>query len=341
MKTASALAIPIFVERAQTMRAVVQDVYGSPEVLSLREVARPVAGAKRVSVRIRAASVNPADCTLLRGEPYIMRLGMGLRGPSNRIRGMDLSGIVESVGADVTRFRPGDEVFGVGTGAFAELALAEEKHLVLKPSNLGFEEAAAVPIAGLTALQALRDQGEVRAGHRVLINGAAGGIGTFAVQIAKVLGAEVTAVCSGKKAELVRSLGADHVIDYTQADFTASGERYDFILDNVGNHSLSTLRATLTRRGTLVPNNGGFDNRWFACIGRVIAARLTSTFVTQRLRPFLSLPRTDDLMALEELLESGRIKPAIDRAYPLDRAAEALAYVTAGHAQGKVVVTVA
>ncbi len=339
MKTASALAIPISVDRAQTMRAVVQDVYGSPDVLSLREVARPVAGAKRVLVRVRAAGVNPADCALLRGEPYVMRLGMGLRGPSARIRGMDLSGTVESVGEDVTRFRPGDEVFGVGTGTFAELAVAEEKQLVLKPANLGFEEAASVPLAGLAALQALRDQGEVRAGHRVLINGAAGGIGTFAVQIAKVLGAEVTAVCSGGKAELVRSLGADHVLDYAQADFTATGERYDFILDNVGNHSLSRLRATLARRGTLVPNNGGFDNRWFACIGRVIVARLTSMFVTQRLRPFLSLSRTDDLTALEELLESGRIRPVIDRVYPLERAAEALAYVAQGHAQGKVVVT--
>jgi NADPH:quinone reductase-like Zn-dependent oxidoreductase len=248
--------------------------------------------------------------------------------------------VVEAAGASVTRFQPGDEVFGWGHGSFAEYASAKENALEPKPANVSFEQAAAVPMAGMVALQAVRDHGKVQAGQKVLINGASGGIGTFAVQIAKSLGAEVTGVCSTRNIDMVRSNGADHVIDYTKEDFTQSGERYDFILDNVANHSLSSLRRALTPTGTLVPNAGRFDNRWFAGGGRVIAANVLSRFVSQTLRPFLVSQNHGDLVVLKELIESGKVTPVIDRAYPLSETPQAMGHVGAGHARGKVAITV-
>jgi NADPH:quinone reductase-like Zn-dependent oxidoreductase len=326
-----------------TMMAIVQDTYGSPDVLELRDIDRPEIGDDQVLVRVHAAGVNPADWAIVGGLPYVARPVYGLRKPKNAVRGTDVAGTVEAVGAGVTRLRPGEEVFGwcggLG-GAFAEYAAASEEALALKPANLTFEQAAAVPMAGLVALQALRDHGGVRAGQRVLINGASGGIGTFAVQIAKALGAEVTGVCSTRNVDMVRSIGADHVIDYTQEDFTQKDLRYDFILDNVANHSLSDLRRALAPTGTLVPNGGGFDNRWFANGGRVIGASVLNRFVSHRLRPFLVSPNLDDLVVLKELIEAGKVEPVIDRTYPLSETPEAVGRVGGGHARGKVAVTV-
>ncbi len=321
------------------MKALVQDEYGSAEVMELREIDKPELGDHDVLVRVRAAGVNPADWAVMRGLPYVARPAYGLREPKNAVRGSDVAGQVEAVGTGVTRFRAGDEVFGWCTGSFADYAAASEEALALKPANLSFEEAAAVPMAGLVALQALR-LGRVRAGQKVLINGASGGIGTFAVQIAKSLGADVTGVCSTRNLDMVRSIGADHVIDYTREDFTQTGQRYDFILDNVGNESLTRLRHALTSTGTLVPNGGSFDNRWFAGGGRVINSLVVSCFVSQSLRPFLVSPKLKDLVVLKELLEAGKITPVIDRAYPLSEAAQAIDHVGAGHARGKVSITV-
>jgi NADPH:quinone reductase-like Zn-dependent oxidoreductase len=322
------------------MKAMVQDRYGSAEVLETRDIQRPQIGHDEVLVRVRAAGVNPADWAIMSGLPYVARPIYGLRKPKKAVRGTDVAGTVEAVGASVTRFGPGDEVFGWSKGSFADYAAASEDGLALKPPNLSFEQAAAVPMAGLVALQALRDHGHVRAGQKVLINGASGGIGTFAVQIAKSLGAEVTAVCSTRNLDLVRSIGADHVIDYTQDDFTRSGRRYDFILDNAGNYTLSDLRRALTPTGTLVPNAGAFENRWFAGGGRVISARVTSRFVSQTLRPFLVSPKLKDLVVLKELIEAGKVTPVMDRAYPLSDARLAIDHVGLGHPRGKVAITV-
>jgi len=293
-----------------------------------------------VLVRVRAAGVNPADWAVMSGLPYVARPMYGLRQPKNPVRGTDVAGRVEAVGTNVTRFGPGDEVFGWCVGAYAEYASASEDALALKPANLTFEQAASVPMAGMVALQALRDHGHVHAGQTVLINGASGGIGTFAVQIAKSLGAEVTGVCSTRNVDLVRSTGADHVIDYTQEDFTRSPQRYDFILDNVANHSLSDLRRALTPHGTLVPNGGSFDNHWFAGGGRVIKAHALSRFVSHTLRPFLLSSKLEDLVVLQELIEAGKITPVIDSTYPLSETPQAIAHVGEGHARGKVVITV-
>jgi NADPH:quinone reductase-like Zn-dependent oxidoreductase len=325
------------------MKAIVQDKYGSPEVLELRDIDKPEIGDDEVLVRIRAAGANPADWAIMSGLPYIARPVYGLRKPKNAVRGTDVAGTVEAVGTGVTRLQPGDEVFGWCSGlggAFAEYASVSEEALALKPANLSFEQAAAVPMAGLVALQALGDHGGVRAGQKVLINGASGGIGTFAVQIAKALGAEVTGVCSTRNVDMVRSIGADHVIDYTREDFTHKDQRYDFILDNVANHSLSDLRRALTPTGTLVPNGGGFDNHWFAGGGRVIGARVLNRFVSHRLRPFLVSPKLEDLVVLKELIEAGKVTPVIDRAYPLGETPEAIGHVGGGHARGKIAVTV-
>jgi NADPH:quinone reductase-like Zn-dependent oxidoreductase len=322
------------------MQAMVQDTYGSAEVLELRDIDKPEIGDHDVLVRVRGAGVNPADWAVMRGLPYIARPVYGLRKPKNAVRGSDVAGQVEAVGTSVTRFRPGDEVFGWCVGAYAEYASVSEDALALKPANLTFEEAASVPMAGLVALQALRDQGNVQAGQTVLINGASGGIGTFAVQIAKSLGAEVTGVCSTRNVGMVRSIGADHVIDYTVEDFTRNGQRYDFILDNVANHSLSELRGALTPTGALVPNGGGFDNHWFASGGRVIVAQVLKRSVDHRLRPFLLSPKLEDLVVLKELIEAGKITPVIDRTYPLSETPQAIAHVGEGHAQGKVAITV-
>ena len=323
------------------MKAIVQDTYGAPEVLELRDIDTPAVGDDEVLVRVRAAAVNPADWAIMGGLPYIARpVYGGLRKPKNRVRGTDVAGEVEAVGTSVTRFRPGDAVFGWCTGAFAEYASVADDALEPMPANLTFEQAAAAPLAGFVALQALRDKGKVRAGQKILVNGASGGIGTFAVQLAKSFGADVTGVCSTRNVDLVRSIGADHVIDYTREDFTQTGQRYDFILDNVGNHSLSDLRRALTAAGTLVPNSGGFDNRWLASLGRVVSALVVSPFVSQTLRPFVMSPKHADLVVLKDLMEAGKVTPVIDRTYPLSEVSQALGYVGGGHARGKVVITV-
>ena len=323
------------------MQAIVQDTYGTAAVLETREIDKPVIGAGQVLLRVRAAGVNPADWAIMSGLPYVARPIYGLRRPKNGVRGTDVAGIVGAVGVDVTRFHVGDEVFGWSTGSFAEYAAADEDALAPKPASLAFEGAATVPMAGMVALQALRDHGKVQAGQTVLINGASGGIGTFAVQIAKALGAEVTAVCRTANVELMRSIGADHVIDYTTDDFTRSGEQYDFILDNVANHSLSELRRALTPTGTLVPNGGNFDNHWFAGGGRVVSAHLLAPFVSQALRPFLLSPNLDDLLTLKDFIDAGKVAPVVGRIYPLADAADAMDLVGAGHARGKVAITVA
>ncbi|MBI5549234.1 MAG: NAD(P)-dependent alcohol dehydrogenase [Deltaproteobacteria bacterium] len=322
------------------MKAMVQRRYGEPEVLELREIDRPSIRDDQVLVRVRAASINPGDWATLRGEPFVARLASGLLAPRNPVGGMDLAGTVEAVGKNVTRLRPGDEVFGQGNGTFAEYAPALEKNLVHKPAGVTFEQAAAVPVAGMTALQAIRDVGAVKAGQQVLITGAGGGIGTFAVQIAKALGAQVTGVCSTAKVELVRSLGADRVIDYTREDFTRGGLRYDVILDNAGKRTLAEARRALAARGTLIPNNGQFEHRWLASLPTVLWASLLSLVVTQRLRPLLSLPDTARLLALKDLLESGKVRPVVGKTYPLSDAGRAFAEFGQGHALGKLVLTV-
>src|SRR5215204_6848499 len=288
------------------MKAIVQDKYGSPDVLELKDIDKPEIGDDEVLVRIRAAGVNPADWAIMSGLPYIARPVYGLRKPKNAVRGTDVAGTIEAVGTGVTGLQPGDEVFGWCDGSFADYAAASEERLALKPTNLSFELAAAVPMAGLVALQALRDHGGVRAGQTVLINGASGGIGTFAICTAKALGAEVTGVCSTRNMDMVRSIGADHVIDYTQADFTQTGQRYDLIFDAVGNRSVSDYKRALSHNGTLVPNGGGFDNHWFASGGRVISAHVLKRFVSHRLRPFLVSLKFEDLVVLKELIETGR-----------------------------------
>ncbi len=323
------------------MKAIVQDKYGSPDVLELREIDRPAIKGDEVLVRVRAAAVNPADWAALRGVPYVTRLAFGLRRPRNGVRGSDVAGTVEAVGENVARLKVGDEVFGGGAGTFAEFTAAVEKNLAPKPANVTFEQAAAVPQSGLVALQALRDVGNVQPGQKVLIVGAGGGIGSLAVQIAKSFGAEVTGVCSTAKLDLVRSIGADHVIDYTQRDFTQDDERYDLILDNVLNHSLSRLVHTLSPKGTLVPNGGQFYKRWIASVGVIlIKAPLLSLFVPQRIRSVTLSRSHDDLLALKELVESGKVTPVIDRTYPLSQTPQAFRYFGTGHARGKVVIAV-
>lgn len=321
------------------MQAVVQDTYGTADVMQLRQIDMPSIGDGEVLIRVRAAGVNPADWAIMSGLPYVARPIYGLRRPKVGVRGTDVAGTIEAVGPGVTRFRVGDDVFGWCTGSYAEYAAASEGTLAIKPANLTFEQAASLPMAGTVALQAIRDHGAVRAGQTVLINGASGGIGTFAVQIAKSLGAHVTGVASTRNLDLVRSIGADEVVDYTKDDFTQSGRRYDMILDNVANHSLSDLRRALAPSGTLVPNGGNFGNRWLAGGGRVMSARLVSRFVSQTLRPFLVTQTLDDLAVLKELAEAGKLTPVIDRTFPLSDAREALRHVGEGHARGKTAIT--
>lgn len=326
-----------------TMRAVVQDRYGTSEVLELRNIDKPTIADNEVLVRVRAAGVNPADWAITGGLPYIARPLYGMGKPKNPVRGTDVAGEVEAVGASVTRFRPGDEIFGwcghLG-GAFAEYAAVSEDALVRKPDKLTFEQAAAIPMAGTVALLAVRDHGKVHAGQKVLVNGASGGIGTFAVQIAKLLGAEVTGVCSTSNVDLVRSLGADHVIDYTKEDFARMGQQYDFILDNVANRSLSDLRRALAPKGTLVPNGGGFDHRWVASGGRLIRAKLSFAFVSQSVRTFIASSKQENLVALRDFILAGTLTPVIGRTYALSETRQAIDYVGQGHARGKVVVTI-
>jgi NADPH:quinone reductase-like Zn-dependent oxidoreductase len=321
------------------MRAVVMDAYGPPDLLGVEDIAVPVPGPGQVLVRVAAVGLNPADWHFVRGTPYVARLAFGLRRPRPRMRGTDMAGIVEVPGPGVRRLRPGDEVYGWAEGApFAELVCVSEATVAPKPANLTFEEAAAVPLSGVTALQGLRGAGRLRAGQAVLINGASGGVGTFAVQIAKALGAEVTGVCSTRNLDLVRFLGADHVIDYTKQDVTRLERRYDLVLDNVGGHSISAWRGVLTPTGTLLPNSGD-GGRWIGPMATVVEAFIVSLFVRQRLRPFFTNMTCADLVELKDLIDAGQLQPVIDTIFPLDRTGDALGYLEAGHARGKVVVT--
>jgi NADPH:quinone reductase-like Zn-dependent oxidoreductase len=323
------------------MKAVVQDRYGAPDVLELRDVDRPVPADDQVLVRVRAAGANAYDWHLMRGDPYVARLALGPRAPRARIRGRDFAGEVAAVGKDVTGLRPGDEVFGEVDGTFAEYVCVPDAWVERKPANLTFEEAATLPLAGNTALRGLRDTAGVREGQHVLVNGASGGVGTFAVQIAKVLGAEVTGVCSARNAELVRSLGADHVVDYAREDFTRDGRRYDVVLDLVGARGITALRRALTPTGTLVLSGGGKPGQFVGAAGLTLKGVLLSPFVRQRLRPLVGpAPSRAVLVALRELAESGKLAPVIDRTYTLGEAAEAIRYLEVEHARGKVVVTV-
>lgn len=324
------------------MKAIVYHEYGPPDdVLDLEEVDRPVAKGDEVLVRVLGAAVNPGDWDLLNGAPYVLRPMTGLRRPKNKVLGLAIAGRVEAVGSNVSQFQPGDEVYAECRGGFAEYASVPEDALALKPSSLTFEQAAGVPVAGVTALQALRDIGRVQPEHKVLINGASGGVGTFAVQIAKAFGADVTGVCSTGNVDMVRSIGADHVIDYTQEDFTRSGRTYDLIFDNVGNRSLSDLRRALTVRGTLIPNSNKGSGRWIGgFLARAVQALVVSPFVPQRLRPFAASENSEDLVALTELIEVGKVTPVIDSTYPLNRTAEALSHYGEGHTRGKVIITV-
>ena len=325
------------------MKAIVQERYGSTEVLELQDVETPVAGRDEVLLRVHAAGVDQGVWHLMAGLPYLVRMmGLGFRAPRVRVRGMDVAGRVEAVGANVTEFQPGDRVFGTCQGSFAEYALAGRDKVALKPANLTAEQAAAVPISGCTALQGLRDKGMVRAGQRVLIIGAGGGVGTFAVQLAKAFGAEVTGVCSTAKVDLVTSIGADHVIDYTRQDFTDGRERYDVILDAGGNRSLSRLRRALARRGALVIVGGEGGGRWTGGFQRqVVWAPILSLFLSQQLRSLTSTARREDLLALKELIEAGKVAPVIDRTFPLGEVPEAIRYMRSGHVRGKLVIAVA
>jgi NADPH:quinone reductase-like Zn-dependent oxidoreductase len=323
------------------MKAIVYRCYGPPQVLKLEEIAKPEPADDRVLVKVRAASVNPLDWHYMRGEPYFMRSMTGVGAPSSIHMGVDFAGIVESVGKNVTRFKPGDEVFGARDGAFGEyVSVAESGSLTLKPANLTFEQAAAVPIAGITALQALRDKGHVRPGQSVLINGASGGVGTFAVQIAKAYGANVTAVCSTRNLELVRSIGADHVIDYTKEDFTQGSRRYDLIVDTVSTHSLWEYRRALNPEGALVMVGGLDKGPWLGPMWSSLKASVEAPFVHQRFMFFMADLDQSDLGVLAGLLASGKVIPVIDRTYTLSEVPAAIAYLEQGHARGKVVITV-
>jgi len=320
------------------MKAIVQTRYGSPDVLQVRDVDQPVAGDDQVLVRVHAAAVNIGDWHLLRGVPYVIRMVAGLRRPRREIPGLDIAGQVEAVGSNVKQFRPGDEVFGWCKGAFAEYACAAESNLLPKPANLTSEQAAAVGDSAFTALAAVRDQGKVQPGDMVLINGASGGVGTFAVQIAKSFGANVTGVCSTPNLDTVRSLGADHVIDYTRQDFAQTAQRYDVMLDLVGTRSLSDCRRALTPRGTYVIVGVKDMGRWLG-LGRQIKALVISPFVRQRMRVFVVRHNREDLGVLKELIEASKITPIIDRRYALSDAADALRHQGEGHPQGKIIIT--
>ena len=323
------------------MKAIVQDVYGTADVLELRDVATPEVGDDDVLVRVRAAGVDRGVWHLMTGLPYLVRIaGVGLRRPKTKVRGSDVAGTVEAVGARVTRFRPGDEVMGTCDGSFAEYAAAPEVKLAPKPASLTFEQAAAVPVSGSTALQAVRDQGRIEDGDTVLILGASGGVGTFAVQLAKAFGGEVTGVCSMAKVDLVRSLGADRVVDYTRDDPIDRRRRYDLILDIGGNRPVARLRHALTDRGTLVIVGGEGGGRWFGGLQRQARALVTSPFVRQRLRTFVARQHHEQLLVLTELVNAGRLTPVVDRTYALSEAPEAIRYLESGHARGKVVVSV-
>jgi NADPH:quinone reductase-like Zn-dependent oxidoreductase len=327
------------------MKAITCSGYGAPhEVLRFTDIDPPTVGDREVLVRVRAASVNPADWHLIRGVPYIARLQIGLRRPGFVVPGCDIAGEIEAVGAGVETLRPGDEVFGCafahGWGGFAERVAIGEDLVAARPANVSFEQAAAVPLAGMTALQGLRDHGHLESGQRVLVVGASGGVGTFAVQIAHALGAEVTGVCSTRNVDLVRSLGAHDVVDYAAEDFTEGRQRYDLVFQAAGSASPSACRRALTRDGALVSVSGDSRGHWIGPVSRLIGARLLSPFVSQTLTSFTMSSSRQDLETLGELLASSQIQPVIDRTYPLSDVAEALSYLEQGHARGKVVITV-
>ena len=324
------------------MKAIVQDTYGSADVLRLDDVDRPAVGPDDVLIRVHAAGVDAGVWHLMAGRPFLMRaMGFGVRGPRARTRGLEVAGVVEAVGAQVTALRPGDRVFGTCDGSFAEYAVARPGSLAVLPATIAFEQAAAVPVSGVTALQALRDAGRVEAGQKVLVIGAGGGVGSFAVQLATAFGAQVTGVCSTAKVDLVRSLGADDVIDYTSDDLAAVGRRYDLVVDTAGNRSLSLLRTVLAPHGTLVLVGGENGGRWLGGIQRSLGAVLLSPFVSHTLRGLFSTVRPDDLSQLAGLIEDGQVTPVVGATYPLHRAADAVRHQHQGHALGKVVLTVA
>jgi NADPH:quinone reductase-like Zn-dependent oxidoreductase len=326
------------------VKAIVRDSYGSPNVLELKDIDKPEPADDEVLLRVHAASVNPADWHILRGIPYIARMQFGLGKPKDRVLGCDVAGHIEAVGKDVTMLQPADEVFGSpfmhGLGAFAEWVCLSEDLLAPKPAALSFEQAAAVPLAASTALQALRDHGRIEPGHKVLIIGASGGVGTFAVQIAKSFDAEVSGVCSTRNVQMVRVLGAEHIIDYTQEDFTHSGHKYDLIFQLAGTLSPSECRSALTSDGTLVLSSGESEGRWIGPVDRVIKALVLSPFVSQKMASFTVKPNREDLQLLKQFIEDGTLTPVIDRTYPLAQVPEAIGYLEEGHARGKVVISV-
>jgi len=325
------------------VKAIIQDRYGPPlEVLSLQEIDKPVIKKDHeVLVRVHTAAVHAGDWLLMSGWPPILRLMFGLRKPRKKTPGFDLAGYVEEVGSKVTEFQPGDEVFGTCKGSCAEYVVTSVNRLAPKPANLALDQAAAIAVSGITALRGMRDAAKVRPGQKVLITGASGGVGTFAVQIAKSLGAEVTGVCSTPNVDLVRSIGADHVIDYTQEDFTQGAEKYDIILDNAGKHSLAEMRQAVAPGGKLIPNSGTTGGKVFGPIGRMLRASVSAMFVRKQAPPFMAGEKREDMLALKDLIEAGTITPVVDRAYPLRDTATAMAHIAAGHARGKTLIAVA
>ena len=339
--TAPCDATPPLPAGATLMKGVVRRCYGPPDVIRYEDLAKPTPADDEVLVKVQAASVNPLDWHYVEGTPYMLRIDRGFGKPDNPRLGVDFAGTVEAVGKSVRRFKPGDEVFGGKLGAFAQyLIVPEERVIALKPANISFEQAASVPIAGVTALQGLRDKGHIKAGQKVLINGASGGVGTFEVQIAKSYGAEVTGVCSTKNVELVRSLGADHVIDYTREDFTRGAERYDLIVDNVSTHSVSDYRRVLNPDGVFVMIGSTTPGHWFGWLETPLEAWILSPFMSQKFGMLLADLNKNDLAVLGGLMQSGKVTPVIDRTYKLSEAAEAIRYLEKGHARGKVVLTV-
>jgi NADPH:quinone reductase-like Zn-dependent oxidoreductase len=326
---------------SDTMRAVMQHCYGPPKVLVVERIAKPKAGEGEMLVKVRAAAVNPFEWHMTTGKPYLVRLFRGTGAPDHPRTGSDFAGTVEAVGPGVTRFNVGDDVFGGAGGALAEYVVVREDGVIVrKPDAISFEEAAGIPIAAVTALQGLRDHGGIAAGHRVLINGASGGVGTYAVQIAKHFGAEVTGVCSSRNVELVRSLGADHVIDYTKEDFTEGTRRYDLIFDTAGNHDLSALRSALTPSGTLVGIGGSKKDPWIGPLWGMAKRKIVASFVEQKIVGFIASVNPADLEFLAELARDGKLQTFIDRRYPLEHTGAALEYIGSRRARGKVIVTV-
>ena len=325
---------------ATTFKGIAYRCYGGPEVLKLEDMEKPTLKDNEVLVKVHAASANPLDWHYMHGTPYIMRMDAGMGAPKSSRLGVDFAGTVEAVGASVTKFKPGDEIFGVKKGAFAEyVAVPDDRPIVPKPANISFEQAASVPVAAITALQALRDKGHVQAGQKVLINGASGGVGTFAVQIAKAMGAEVTGVCSTRNVDMVRSIGADHVIDYTKEDFTKGQVQYDVIIDNVGNHPFLDYRHAMTPKGILVIVGGSSEGQWIGALSGPIKGYFLSLFVSQQFLFFLADVTIPDLNYISELMQAGKVTPVIDRRYQLAETPEAIAYLEEGHARGKVIIS--